>query len=119
MAISPLFLLGGAAAGLYLLSKKGGQATTEVVGPSNTHWLTRSQTAQGMTYTQVIAKSGQFGPHIDTMVLTYSTPVGQTTPRTLVSLTQGLPQQMVLTAIKDFSVTVPEGMKVSGKRRQY
>jgi hypothetical protein len=113
--MSPLVFLVAGAAGLYLLAKKGA-GRTEVVGPSNTHWLTESRTAEGTTYTQVFAKSGQFGPHVDTLVLTYATPVGQTTPRSLVSLTQGLPQTMVSTAIKDFNITVPEGMKVSGRR---
>jgi len=85
-----------------------------MVGPSGKQWLVQTKSAPqlGMMTTAVRAKSGQFGPHMETPVLVFGVPAGATGPRTLISWAPNATPVMVKTAVNDFNVRVPKGAGV-------
>jgi hypothetical protein len=122
--MSPLLVLLGGGAALFLLmksGKSGAPGTTDtagvkipIKGPSGIQWIIEHYTDMnaGYVYTKVTMPNAQFGAQGETPMFTYATPIGKVEPNSLVSLNSEAPRTLFDKAVSDFNVTVPAGIEL-------
>lgn len=111
--MTPLVPLALGAAALWWLNKKPVAAFSTVVSStSGRKWLTRTLgvTGSGATRTvtvEVWAPAGSFGPHLDTLVATYTQKGDDKTSRVAVSTGPSAVPAMITAAGEDFGIKKP------------
>lgn len=124
--MNPLVILGGGALLLLMLKGKGGSASETPDGnftagpritvkmPSGTTWAVENgvDMESHYVYTKVALPPMSSGLSEDQPMFTFVTPIGATSPNTLITFNPEAPGDIIQRALRDFNVTVPPGVEL-------